>query len=661
MKGGAVPVAPTHMRKYGIFIFFLVVPMLLAGIGSSSFFNPVKINSYAVDVTIDNAGNMTVSETWDMNYASEKRVWFRDIGYNKYAEGYPLPMSSINTARFDEDSVVVRVSIDGVDVTSDIELGYSFAGDYDELGYPVACEPASSTCESIFVDAYYAGGLFGNVVFETQYTILGVITQYSDIAELNWRLFDFVPSRIKNATVTVHLPANGHALEDLYVWGHGLSKGTIEIVANDEIQMVMQDIRKDEFIEFRILTATDLFPAIAARNIFLNSGINKDILVAYEADLADQTNLRITIAQIVLYAAFAVSAAMAAITYFVYVKYDKEYIPRFQGEYFRDLPSEATPAEMSYLYYMKKINDEDVTATLLDLIRKKYVAIDYAGKDLTAGDADFVLALNVAENQSRLLAHERHVIDWFFNVIGDGKTVSTEQIEKFGKKGIRQAEAFQNAARQFVRLAKQAGDKHDYFEAGLAKDRSKALIFLLVPLGMLGIAFLTQAFFILDNTIAMIMSAVIAVAYGIYVYTIKKRSIAGNEEFVKWRAFRNFLVDFGNMKDYPMPGVVVWEHYLVYATSLKVADKVMEQLKVKLPMDEAVASEATFMGVGYRARGFYFGYALGRFQRSISTAKINAVQTITAHNAAKVGSGGRGGGFGGGSSFGGGGGGIRTR
>ena len=30
------------------------------------------------------------------------------------------------------------------------------------------------------------------------------------------------------------------------------------------------------------------------------------------------------------------------------------------------------------------------------------------------------------------------------------------------------------------------------------------------------------------------------------------------------------------------PGIIVWEHYLVYATSLKVADKVMKQLEVRL-------------------------------------------------------------------------------
>jgi uncharacterized membrane protein len=115
------------------------------------------------------------------------------------------------------------------------------------------------------------------------------------------------------------------------------------------------------------------------------------------------------------------------------------------------------------------------------------------------------------------------------------------------------------------------------------------------------------------------------------------------------------------MQDYPIPGIIVWEHYLVYATALKIADKVMDQLKVKLPQLVSDESEGTFLNTRYRSRDFFWGYALGRFNRSFSTARSNSFQTIAKYNAQKVSSSGRGGGFGGGSSFGGGGGGGRSR
>ena len=153
-----------------------------------------------------------------------------------------------------------------------------------------------------------------------------------------------------------------------------------------------------------------------------------------------------------------------------------------------------------------------------------------------------------------------------------------------------------------------------------------------------------------------IIIAVITVAYLLYVATIKKRTVNGNEEYTKWKAFAHFLEDFGNMKDYPMPGIEIWEEYLVYATSLKLADKVMEQLKVKLP------NISDMEGGTFTRTVYVHHYSPFYVTRSISTAMTNArmtaVSTIAAHNASSHSGGGHGGGFSSGSSFGGGGGGF---
>lgn len=635
--------------------------MAISAIGSSGFsLSQTTIDRYEADVTLDANGDMTVVERWDMDYSSELYVRFRDIAYSKYAEGYPLYEDSGNTADFVESAASVRVIKDGEDITYKVRTGYSWENDRDEYGEYITCYPYRLYCESIFTELWYPEDALGKVTFEYEYKIAGAVTQYSDISELNWMLFEYAEGKIKAAEVTVHLPANLHTIDDVFVWGHSLASGTIEIVDSDEIVMNLDNVGKTDYIEFRILMENDLFPAIDARNVVLHPDMNFATLSAYEAELADETNMRILIAQIVLYAAIAGVAVMGFLTVRVYRKYDKEYEPRFTADYYRDLPGDETPAEVSYLYYMKKINDEDVTATLLDMIRRKFVEIDYQGQDTTSKDAEFSLRLVAGKDRSQLLSHEAHLLDWFFNHIGNGTSVSTERIESYGK-SVGNAERFQNDARQFSRLAKRAGEKRDFFEKTLAADKNRAFANALLPGGLLAASLLTGAAFSLDNTVAALISGIVLVAYAIYVATIQKRSVNGNEEFVKWRAFRKFLVEFGRFNDYPMPSIIVWEHYLVYATSLKCADLVMDQLRVKLPVDEETMSQATFMGAGYRMRGFYFGYALGRFQRSYTTARTNVQQTIVAANAAKAGSGGHGGGFGGGRSFGGGGGGGRSR
>ena len=49
----------------------------------------------------------------------------------------------------------------------------------------------------------------------------------------------------------------------------------------------------------------------------------------------------------------------------------------------------------------------------------------------------------------------------------------------------------------------------------------------------------------------------------IYGSTIRKKTQTGVNEYEKWTAFKRFLLHFSNMKDYEIPSLVVWEHYLV--------------------------------------------------------------------------------------------------
>jgi uncharacterized membrane protein len=647
------------MKKFAPFLVFGFMMLMISVIGSFLGFEDIKINKYTADLTINESGDLQVSERWDMVYSGEYSVRFRDIRYNKYADGYPLYKEPLNTASFDEQAVSVRVFRDNVDITSQVQIGYSFENDRDEFGNVIRCEPYSLQCESLFVNFSFAGGLYGNISFVYEYTIKGAITQYSDVSELNWRLFDYMESKVQEAEVNIYFPVNSNSIEDYYVFGHGLSKGTINLISNNRVQILIDEILKTEYLEFRILTPTNLFPQLPSKNKVIQSSMNLAALLAYETDLAAQTNLRILVAQVLIGLSGALVVLMIFVTYKVYLKYDKEYTPAFQAQYFRDLPSTETPAEVGYLFHMQKVSDEDVTATLLDLIRRRFISIEYLGQDMTSKDADFTMTLDQGKATSELLPHETHLLKWFFQIIGDGKTVSTKTIEGYGKKGITQAERFQKEAREFVRLAKTTASKHDYFEKTLSTDRSKAMAFIAIPI-VFGIAtLLVSSMFVVEANIPLIVSVVLGVAYAIYVAQIKKRSVNGNELYAKWNAFKNFMLDFGNMKDYPIPAVTVWEHYIVYATSFKIADQVMDQLRVKLPPELADTSGATYMGLGYGRRGFYYGYALGRFNQTLSTARTNSLQTISAHHAKA--SGGRGGGFGGGSSFGGGGGGGRSR
>ena len=425
--------------------------------------------------------------------------------------------------------------------------------------------------------------------------------------------------------------------------------------------MEMSNIKDGEFPEFRILMENDLFPNIRQNNIIINDAINKSVILNYESELADYYNFRITVANILLYSSFGLVALMLGIGIIVYFKFDKEYVARFDGDYYRELPSEDTPATLSYLYYMEKIVDETITATLLDLIRRKFITLEYSGSDMSSSSSDFTLIYNKDENRDGLKEYEIYFMNYIFKSIGNGTKVTTKQIETYGQISEGKAKAFQSFLKSFMQRAKKDGKSKKYFESGLQNKKKFILAANIIPVLFILFALVLYTRYYINILIPILISIAVIIAYSTYVHSIKKRSVEGNELYAKWKAFKNFLLGFGNMEDYPIPGIIVWEHYLVYATVLKVADQVMEQLHVKLPESEFDESEGTFYTRAYYRRSTYYWGIHHSFSKSFTVAKMNAQSKIVEARNARASSGGFGGGFGGGSSFGGGGGGGRSR
>jgi uncharacterized membrane protein len=641
-----------NLVLFGFGLIFFVISEYAPNIGKS-----VTIDRFDAKVTFDEQGDMTVIERWDMDYHEDMRVRFRDIKYVKYAANYPLVYDDDNRATWVNDSVDVDFYKNGVNRTSDIYVGLSTRGDYDELGDLVQCPDFTLECESIFVDTYSAGRLSGKVTFVYTYTIEGVITKYSDISEFNWRLFEYAEGTIKEATITLNLPQNSYETDRFYAWGHGLSTGNIEIIDNQTIEVTMENIKNGEFPELRVLMPNLLFPDIRNQNIVIHPDMDFERLYDYENELAIQTNRRILWAQIMFFGAIALIPIMGFVTYKIYLKHDKEYEPDFQGEYYRELPNEATPAEVSYLYYNKSINDEVFTATLLDLIRRGYIQIVDEVKNVSESETNIKLRRTKSNQEHELLPHEKVFLSMIFDMMGNRLETSTRQIEKFSST-YSNAKVFQNKAYELIKEAKRQAEKQRYYES-LGTEKNLIRKYSLIPLIFFGISLILWLNFQIDTWIAMGISLVITITFLIYVSLFTRRTRQGNELYVKWKAFRNFLLNFSNMEDYPIPSIVVWEHYLVYATVFKLADVVMDQLRVKLPKEAFEIDQATYLGYGYRRFGSRY-YLHSTFSRSYQNAKTNAAQTIARHNQAQASSG-RGGGFGGGSSFGGGGGGGRSR
>jgi uncharacterized membrane protein len=139
--------------------------------------------------------------------------------------------------------------------------------------------------------------------------------------------------------------------------------------------------------------------------------------------------------------------------------------------------------------------------------------------------------------------------------------------------------------------------KYNYFgqsKEGLKTAGKVVLIEFAAVLLLFALALLLQVqLFILIP----LLLAVVFTGFGVIIYgaLIRKKTQVGINEYTKWRAFKRFLLHFSNMKDCEIPSVIVWEHYLVYAISLGVADKVISKLKLVLSDQDIYLRNSTYL------------------------------------------------------------------
>lgn len=513
--------------------------------------------------------------------------------------------------------------------------------------------------------------------FVIRYTYRDIVTKYNDIAEFNRKMID--PNwtiSMSNVVISFTLP-EGAQSEEIKVFGHGPLTGESNIIDNRHVEFSTKYLAPYSTIETLVLFPVRLVPQ--SSNVVARDALPE--IMANEKALADEANREREEAkkQVAEYEKrqqelekqrLAEEARIAArrpyghalglllflfwfvILIYIYIKYDKELKHSFEGKYYRELPGEYTPAEMSSLLSMGKVQTRDITATLMDLVRKEQLLLTerksvkkglFKDKEIT----DYVVSLNPNAPSIALKSHESFLMHWFIDKIGDGSSVVLDDISDYAKtkSGARK---FLSDYKQWCKLAELEAKKNNFFDTTCKKGLK---IGLLASLAYLALGILIYVIFSSVTGFALILQFIILISFS---GRISRRTVYGNEQKAMWQAFKTFLKDFSHMDKAEIPSIVIWEHYLVYAISLGVAKEVISQLPLVFSDTDLQDTHLTYMH-GYNFSNF------ATFTRAFDTT-VNSVESSISHamsvaNSTMSSSSGGGGGFSGGSSGGGGGGG----
>ncbi len=629
-------------------------------------FIDARTESFVSDITVQANGDVRFQESRVryINYgAIEQSLYFTadDEDVSNTVHRPVFDTSSFSNAVYDLNGNLLiegdgSAAVNRTIGSQRLYLSYSWLPNaVNELGDPFVSEDN----ESVNL-LHYNSSLWSNARFDYDYTIKGVALKYADTAEFYWTVAATDYMKTSNVEVSITLPGNNYEVSDVTAYAFGSNMVKVkEVVKNELGNVIVTLTAKRLYPEEAIVTRIN-FPA-SALSITNNTYGNLVDTITHLPNVSryqTEATMPRTIYQIVEIIALVLFGALLAYTFVkvraIYLTYDKERSSDFYGEYYRELPGEYGPAIMGYLYRFKEITKDDVSATLMDLIRRGYVAIDATGQSLTDKNANYTLIYRRDRNQDDLKAYEKQLLTWFFDVVANGDTLTLKQLEDYSKTEAR-AIKYMSANKEFNRLAQTEGQEQEFFDdVSEAKKKGAPISSLLLVVGIIMVILRMLAY----GTYTMILGGAliaISIVIGAYASAIERRSITGHEDYVRWVAFEKFLREFSNIKDYSMPGIIVWEHYMVYAVAFGIADLVEKQLRYKYKQlhQEQELNQSSFFR--YPGLHYYYWYGINRsFMRAQQTIQVAQQQRNSARGGGRFGGGG-------GGHFGGGGSGVRLR
>ncbi len=479
-----------------------------------------------------------------------------------------------------------------------------------------------------FYKAYYEQK---TIIYE--YKLSKVVKVYKDYGEFYWKLqgsgWDREIGKFR-ATIKLLTPI---PKESYFVWAHGPAWGDIKKIDDKTILLTVNNVPPNNFVEARILLPANYF-----ENAKVSNSLIKSKVLSEEKEWTIKSNIKRIFSKILFYIPFIGFFFFLFLLFYFYKKYGVEYKPVKKYIYYREIPSSIPPAVLGYLINFGAFRIEYLKATLMDLIHRKIISIEVIDERKRR------YLLKYLSNSEPLNDYEKILLD---EILFDKK--NEIEIKELNKKFRGRSEHYYRLFEDFKKKVATKSKEYDFFDK-VSENKGDLVVGLAVLIIILSFVF--SIFLMNPYFLIWLILAPLYIFGGIK--AIPRRSFKGKEEYDKWMAFKRFLNDFSNLKDYGPKSVVIWEKYLVYGTILGVSKKVIKALKIVLPELQDIHT-GTFIYFATQSSLATFDRAFDSINNSLTTAAASLSSTYKTSGSSFSSWSGGGGGFSGGGGGGGGG------
>lgn len=452
-----------------------------------------------------------------------------------------------------------------------------------------------------------------NVTVTFEYDAINVLKFYNDITELHYKIIGEgwkVP--IEQTNTRIHLPGK----EGVKYWFNPPYYLKDSKWQNNTLEATTGAIPAGQYFEVEMAMPREYFAAKPSNGTIINQKalpIIERKQKEYQEDLAFKNTLYSFIGALLIIASFT--------PILIYLKYGREPKIDYSAEYEREIPSNDPPALVNAIYtskVLKNIGEPDMNgfkATIMDLIDRNYLKVETKteGKDKKT-------FLKINKDLKGLEDFEMDVIR-FLRRFRKNNLIALDEIPK--KLSDREtALEFQEIYESWKDHLKKRFINNKIDEIFINKGAKYMKIFSITGV----ILAIIVAYFTISDPLPFarlpFYASIILAASSITSILLPEDipghwTVQGKEYVEKWKNFKKYLKDFSLIKEHPPESVKIWNKYLVYATALGIADKVIKAMKLQLPETELERNDIYLFH-------YYGGYGL------LSEALLTGMSTSTA-------------------------------
>lgn len=597
------------MKKIISFVWLVIVAIISIGTLQTvvKADGDYDITNYAVNIDVDQQGNaeMTQRVTYDFDGN------FHGVYYNQALKGIKGAGDPSVSVTDGNNEIAIQQSNSATDNTFSVDK----TNDYMKLKVYHAVENKKIT-------------------FIYRYKLYGVITNYLDTAELNWKIIGGGWDHdLHNVKITINLPSQN--IKSLKAWAHGTLDGFNKVEKNNgRVILTVGEVDAEDTVESHIIFPTSV-TSLNTNKVNKNA---KQRILKQEKELAQKANYQrqmpSRVTKVIIGFIILIVILIFIFNYIQLVRHPihKHPMPTPLHHWF-DAPNVA-PSMANVILDRSDVGDSrGFTGDVLVEVNKHNLKIDKEDKTFR------ITALR--EPQDKL-------IKFMIENIGDGNSVTVKEINKYAKKDKKD-----KLYDQFSNWKIRAAHGNDqYIDLENKSTISKLLGSAIVNSVLMIITLMLASIFVKSWIMPLSIISVITILITWLGYLLIRRQISyytenGEQMANELQAFRRMFEDVDDLNLAEVGDLILWEQILPYAVAFGISKKVVKALKLKFGTEAFEANPGMmyyYWGIGSLSNNMNLDHA---FSGAFSSSHSASSSSISGGSGGF--SGGSSGGFGGGS------------